>query len=110
MYKRQVVDLAIALAPTLPEATRWFATDALNEFMAAGYDAWARVRELLTEAVLSPLPDEALFPAAEVTMHLPCRIADYVDFYASEHHASNLGRLFRPDVADLLLPLSLIHI
>ncbi len=99
-----VVDLAIALAPTLPEATRWFATDALNEFMAAGYDAWARVRELLTEAVLSPLPDEALFPAAEVTMHLPCRIADYVDFYASEHHASNLGRLFRPDVADPLLP------
>ena len=37
-------------------------------------------------------------------MHLPCRIADYVDFYASEHHASNLGRLFRPDVADPLLP------
>ena len=30
-------------------------------------------------------------------MHLPVSVADYVDFYASEYHATNLGRLFRPD-------------
>ena len=33
----------------------------------------------------------------EVTLHLPFAVADYVDFYASEHHASNVGRIFRPD-------------
>ena len=30
-------------------------------------------------------------------MHLPVEVADYVDFYASEHHATNVGRIFRPD-------------
>ena len=29
-------------------------------------------------------------------MHLPFEVADYVDFYASEHHATNVGRIFRP--------------
>ena len=72
--------------------------------MATGYDAWVTVRELLTAAVQGDLPQEALHPVDAVTMHLPCQIADYVDFYASEHHASNLGRLFRPDVEDPLLP------
>lgn len=99
-----VVDLATALAPTLPEASDWFARADLNAFMATGYDAWVTVRELLTAAVQGDLPQEALHPVDAVTMHLPCQIADYVDFYASEHHASNLGRLFRPDVEDPLLP------
>ena len=37
----------------------------------------------------------------EVTLHLPFEVADYVDFYASEHHASNVGRIFRPDAEPL---------
>ena len=36
-------------------------------------------------------------PVGDVTMHLPVVVADYVDFYASEHHATNVGRIFRPD-------------
>jgi fumarylacetoacetase len=38
-----------------------------------------------------------LLPLADVTMHLPIEVADYVDFYAGEHHATNVGRIFRPD-------------
>ena len=38
-----------------------------------------------------------LVPVDDVTMHLPFEVADYVDFYASEHHATNVGRIFRPD-------------
>ena len=38
-----------------------------------------------------------LLPRDEVTLHLPVEVADYVDFYASQHHAENLGRMFRPD-------------
>jgi fumarylacetoacetase len=37
-----------------------------------------------------------LVPRAEVQLHLPVEVADYVDFYASEHHAANVGRMFRP--------------
>ncbi len=36
-------------------------------------------------------------PAESAALHLPFAVADYVDFYASEHHASNVGRIFRPD-------------
>jgi fumarylacetoacetase len=39
-----------------------------------------------------------------VRLHLPFEVADYVDFYASEHHAANLGRLFRPEAPDPLTP------
>jgi fumarylacetoacetase len=39
-----------------------------------------------------------------VTLHLPFEVADYVDFYASENHARNVGRIFRPDAADSLTP------
>ena len=38
-----------------------------------------------------------LIPLVGVRLHLPIEVADYVDFYASEHHASNVGRMFRPD-------------
>src|SRR5687767_10736001 len=38
-----------------------------------------------------------LLPAAEATLHLPAAIGDYTDFYASVHHATNVGSMFRPD-------------
>ncbi|MER7846281.1 fumarylacetoacetase [Kitasatospora sp. NPDC096077] len=74
--------------------------DSLNPLMAAGRSVWTRVRADLTRwltdesfrEALSP----ALLPADEVELHLPFEVADYVDFYASEHHATNLGRIFRP--------------
>ncbi len=45
----------------------------------------------------APPRPEVLTPAAEAELLLPCRIGDYTDFYASLHHATNVGRLFRPD-------------
>ncbi len=49
------------------------------------------------------LPREALIPLAEIESLLPIEVADYVDFYSSLEHASNAGRIFRPD-ADPLPP------
>jgi fumarylacetoacetase len=77
-----------------------FARPSLNDFMAAGRPAWhdalAAVRELgAAEARGVPL--------ADVELLLPFEVGDYVDFYSSLEHATNLGRLFRPD-ADPLLP------
>ncbi|TVZ90386.1 fumarylacetoacetase [Streptomyces sp. BK340] len=79
-----------------------FATPSLNALMAQGHTQWVEVREQLTELLCQDVPDEAVFPVDEVALHLPFEVGDYVDFYASEHHATNLGRLFRPDSAPLM--------
>ncbi|MFD9870483.1 fumarylacetoacetase [Streptomyces niveus] len=79
----------------------------LNPLMAAGRTAWRDVRRALTAWVTVPAhrPDiePLLHPLGSVTTHLPYEVADYVDFYASEHHATNVGRIFRPD-GDALTP------
>ncbi|KAA5826113.1 fumarylacetoacetase [Saccharopolyspora hirsuta] len=91
-----VVDLAAALGDEV------FAQPTLNAFMAQGHDRWVQVRQQITELVAGEVPDGAVHPVAEVRTHLPIEVADYVDFYASEHHATNLGRLFRPDSEPLM--------
>jgi fumarylacetoacetase len=70
-----------------------FAEPSLNAFMALGPDVWRQTRDevrSLIEGGCEPLPME------EVTLHLPIEVADYVDFYCSLHHASNVGKIFRP--------------
>jgi fumarylacetoacetase len=60
------------------------------------------VREQISELLAGEVPDAAVHPVTDVQLHLPVEVSDYVDFYASEHHASNLGRLFRPDSEPLM--------
>lgn len=97
-YGDQVLDLALLLEDEV------FAAPSLNGFMAQGKQRWDEVRAMLTDRVRGPLPDGCAHKVDDVTLHLPFEVADYVDFYASEHHASNLGRLFRPDNPEPLLP------
>ncbi|WP_199432247.1 fumarylacetoacetase [Qaidamihabitans albus] len=91
----QVLDLAAALDDPV------FARPSLNEFLATGRQRWAstraRLTELLTDERHRAVVEPALHPLAGVTLHLPFEVADYVDFYASEQHATNVGRIFRPD-------------
>ncbi|APE23265.1 MULTISPECIES: fumarylacetoacetase [Streptomyces] len=79
----------------------------LNPLLAAGRTAWRDVRRALTAWVTVPAHradiEPLLHPLDAVTLHLPYEVADYVDFYASEHHATNVGRIFRPD-GDALTP------
>ncbi|WP_242883538.1 fumarylacetoacetase [Actinomadura litoris] len=91
-----VVDLAAALGDDV------FARPSLNPFMAQGYGRWVEVRERIIDLVSGDVPGSAVHPVGAITPHLPIEVADYVDFYASEHHASNLGRLFRPDSEPLM--------
>jgi fumarylacetoacetase len=76
-------------------------TGSLNAFLALGPQAWrllrAQVTEWLTDASHRAAVEPHLLPRDEVTLHLPVDVADYVDFYSSQHHAENLGRMFRPD-------------
>ena len=99
-----VVDLATVLEKRDPGAHALFSRGSLSRFMARGPQKWAQVRENLQEILAGDVPEGALHPVDSVQMHLPCEIADYVDFYASENHAANLGRLFRPDNPDPLMP------
>jgi fumarylacetoacetase len=73
----------------------------LNNFMALGPRAWRDQREQVVDWLTQPscrrVVEPHLLPRAEVRMHLPVEVADYVDFYSSRHHAENLGRMFRPD-------------
>ncbi|WP_432983908.1 fumarylacetoacetase [Dactylosporangium sp. CA-233914] len=78
----------------------------LNRFMSAGRPVWVRVRERLTELLSTARYREVVEPlllaVADVRLELPFEVADYVDFYSSLEHATNLGRLFRPDAEPLL--------
>lgn len=87
-----------------------FATDSLNDFIAQGPAVWAQVRQAVTSFLESSNADaerlaagHGLVVSTPVKLHLPIAIGDYVDFYSSEHHATNLGKMFRPD-AEALLP------
>ncbi|GGY25546.1 fumarylacetoacetase [Streptomyces omiyaensis] len=77
------------------------AQPSLDPLLAAGRTAWRDVRRALTAWVTVPAHrpeiEPLLHPLDAVTLHLPYTVADYVDFYASEHHATNVGRMFRPD-------------
>ncbi|MDI5961826.1 fumarylacetoacetase [Streptantibioticus silvisoli] len=79
----------------------------LNPLMAAGRPAWERVRAAVGRWLTAPELYDAVAPLVRpldsVELHLPFEVADYVDFYASEHHATTVGRLFRPD-GDALTP------
>ena len=73
----------------------------LDALMAAGRPVWEQVRAALTDWFTDPSHADVVRPhlvdRSSARMHLPFTIADYVDFYASEHHASNVGRIFRPE-------------
>ncbi|TGN62630.1 fumarylacetoacetase [Nocardioides eburneiflavus] len=102
----QVLDLSVVAAADMVDTHALFDQPTLNAFMAAGPAVWdstrAWVRGLLTDETERDLVEPALAPLDSVTMLLPFTVGDYVDFYASEHHASNVGHMFRPDAEPLL--------
>ena len=74
----------------------------LNGFMALGPAAWQRMRESFSRALAVGSPAQAalaphLIAQADLEFTLPCTIGDYTDFYAGIHHATTVGKLFRPD-------------
>jgi fumarylacetoacetase len=102
----RLLDLATALARVDGTLARLVDRPTLDPLLAAGRPTWdavrGRLRRLLTEdtpehrrAVEAALRDPGPAP------RLPFTVADYVDFYSSEQHATNVGRIFRPDAPAL---------
>ncbi|HEU0213444.1 MAG TPA: fumarylacetoacetase [Jiangellaceae bacterium] len=100
-----VLDLAPIAAVENLDGGHVFSQPSLNRFLALGPRAWRAVRgwirELLAEEPLRDLVEPHLVPLADVTVEMPFDVADYVDFYASEHHARNVGAILRPDSPSL---------
>jgi fumarylacetoacetase len=95
-----VLDLAAAGDVIGGEALAAARDSSLNGFMDRGPEAWSRLRHSLSQALRagSPLAGKlALVPRSSAEHALPARIGDYTDFYTSIHHATNIGKLFRPD-------------
>ena len=105
----QVLDLIAAaelgaLSESLGAVLRTCEGLGLNSLMAMGPALRRQLRHELVAALnadagpkQSTLLTPALTPMAEAEMTLPCRIGDYTDFYAGIHHATAVGKLFRPD-------------
>jgi fumarylacetoacetase len=102
----QILDVAALVAREGAPFARELAEPELNAFLALGLPAWREVRAWLTERLGDARHRAAVEPClvaqSDARMRLPFRVADYVDFYASEHHASNLGRILRPGQEPLL--------
>jgi fumarylacetoacetase len=73
----------------------------LNAWLARGPEDQAALRSRLSKLLSDESQRDALevnlVGQSEVTMHLPCVVGDYTDFYVGIHHATNVGRQFRPD-------------
>lgn len=86
-----------------------FTAPSLNGLLAAGPKTWRALRERLRDLLskngdpsLRSQRDRFLADRLHVKMALPVQIGDYVDFYSSEQHATNLGRIFRPNAEPLM--------
>jgi fumarylacetoacetase len=82
-----------------------FLQPTLNAIMQSGKSNWKQLRQRLQQllTVNSELhqhkahAEQVLVPQNEATMHVPVAIGNYTDFYSSIEHATNVGKLFRPD-------------
>jgi fumarylacetoacetase len=97
----RVLDLApVAEATGVETLVGIFGRSTLNPLMALGPQEWADVRARITEWLTAPAHEATvrthLHAVADASMQLPIRVADYVDFYSSRHHAENLGAILRP--------------
>jgi len=101
-----VVDLARVAAADRPDSQHLFERPTLNVFLGAGRPVWSGIRSwlsrLLTEPAHRDLVRPHLVPLDAVHLLMPFAVGDYVDFYASLDHATNVGRIFRPDQEPLL--------
>ena len=101
-----VLDLAVlhetGMFQQLGTWTSCFCESTLNTFMGLGSARWNAARAAISRLLSKDEPalrdnvavrKQALHPQSACKMHLPCRIGDYTDFYASREHATNVGTI-----------------
>lgn len=96
------IGVAIGDAVVDVAAAGFLAASDMNAFLGQGAPARRALRHALSLALRSGSRDESrmkphVLPQSSVELALPCAIGDYTDFYTSIHHATSVGRQFRPD-------------
>jgi fumarylacetoacetase len=103
LHALQTNDLLSGLAPHIQTACT---APQLNPLMRCGPNAWSALRAHLIDLLKTIEPRDTaqqrlvaslMLPTARAQFHKPVATANYTDFYASIHHATNVGKLFRPD-------------
>lgn len=111
-YENHIIDLSVLFELDFFEGkikSNVFNQDSLNDFIALGKESWSYVRKKIQELLTTDSDfykenhTRFIYQQSEAVMHLPVKIGDYTDFYSSEEHASNVGKMFRPTM-DPLLP------
>jgi fumarylacetoacetase len=108
-FEDKVIDIDCLVHQGALDAESLLGTPTLNAFLAEGRETWTAVRARL-QHLLGPsattderrIVEKATLARDAVTMHLPIAVGDYVDFYSSIEHATNLGRILRPNAEPLL--------
>nr|MDQ2681805.1 fumarylacetoacetase [Candidatus Eremiobacteraeota bacterium] len=111
---RQILDLHVLAGTGLLDGVcerGMLVSPTLNALLAAGRPVWSALRARLTdllrvgneEIARTANSEELLVEQSGAQMQLPFQIGDYVDFYSSLEHATNLGKIFRPD-GEALMP------
>jgi fumarylacetoacetase len=103
----QILDLrealiAVAWEPSIAKMLAPLAAGDLNAHMAESAANRSVFRSAMSQALSSGSPHElklaaCLIAQSSAEMSVPCRIGDYTDFFTSIHHATSVGKLFRPD-------------
>ena len=102
-----ILDLKAAVASALfageaAQAAEAACGSTLNTFLALGTKARRALRNRLSQLLMHASPEQPqveprLHAAHACTLHMPARVGDYTDFYVGIHHATNVGKQFRPD-------------
>jgi fumarylacetoacetase len=99
----QILDVtaAASLLGETAEAMQWANAPYLNHLMSLGPDKWSKLRLALSRGLSVEHGDKRLqqylSPMANAELRRPVAVCDFTDFFASIFHATNAGRMFRPD-------------
>ena len=89
--------LGVAIGDFVLDLRDWLTSETLNEYMSLSATQRRDIRRELSNALTEGSPPRDLVAQADCEMLLPAVIGDYTDFYASIHHATNVGKMLRPD-------------
>jgi fumarylacetoacetase len=89
--------LGVAIGDFVLDLSPWLAGETLNGYMSLSAAARRDLRREVSRVLRAGSPVRELVPQSSCEMLLPAVIGDYTDFYASIHHAANVGSMFRAD-------------
>jgi fumarylacetoacetase len=93
---RKQARLGVAIGTSILPVGEWLSGETLNSYCALSAQQRRDLRETISNALTAGAHKRELVAQEDAEMLLPCAIGDYTDFYASIHHATNVGSMFRP--------------